>query len=323
VGTVVAFGDPEGGPRDGVRSLVSLFDAIDRPGLSVEEMLRAVVELLPAAVVGAEGGARIVIGAIAVQTRAFAPTFRKRAALILMRSEAVGTVEVYRRDGGPAVAEAEETGGLVDAVAMCLGQALERWRAERERDESRERYRRLTDLLPDAVVVHEAGRVVDANPAAADLLAAIAAEDLIGRPFLDFVHPEFRDRMTARLARPTVGADHGRRIAIKMIRLDDAVIDVEMADGAAVIGGEVVRQAVICDVTREKREEALSQVAQLTPREYQVMRMVAAGETSKAIALRLGLSPKTVEVHRAGVMRKMGVKSLADLIRKKDMIGVP
>lgn len=170
--------------------------------------------------------------------------------------------------------------------------------------------------------MHEAGRIVDANPAAADLLAAMAAADLFGRPFLDFIHPDYRDQMTARLAAHARGANRERSIGIKMVRLDDTVIDVEMAHSAAVIGGEMILQAVICDVTREKREEALSQLGQLTPREYQVMRLVAAGETSKAIALRLGLSPKTVEVHRGNVMRKMGVKSLADLIRKKEMIGV-
>lgn len=241
----------------------------------------------------------------------------------MVRSETVGAVEVHPRDGRPAVPGLEEDGGLIETIAMRLGQALERRQADRECDESRERYHRLTDLLPDAIVVHEAGRIVDANPAAADLLAAMAAADLIGHPFLDFIHPDYRDRMTARLTRHATGADHERSIGVKMVRLDDTVIDVEMAHSAAVIGGVMVLQAVICDVTREKREEALSQLGQLTPREYQVMRLVAAGETSKAIALRLGLSPKTVEVHRGNVMRKMGVKSLADLIRKKEMVGVP
>ncbi|MBX3394374.1 MAG: response regulator transcription factor [Phycisphaerae bacterium] len=53
----------------------------------------------------------------------------------------------------------------------------------------------------------------------------------------------------------------------------------------------------------------------LSPRENDVMWLVAAGLANKAIAARLGLSPKTVEVHRARVMDKMEANSLADLVR--------
>lgn len=54
---------------------------------------------------------------------------------------------------------------------------------------------------------------------------------------------------------------------------------------------------------------------QLTRREREVMERVIAGESNKAIALSLGLSPKTVEVHRAHVMDKMRARSLAELVR--------
>lgn len=323
-GSVVAFGRPEAGSLDGWRDLFPLFDAIDRSDLPTEEMFRAVAESLAAATGGAERmAARIVVDAVAVQTRTFTASPRKRAVPILVRSKAVGMVELHHRDGDPAVAETDGCGDLLESVARRLGLALERRQADRERDESRERYRRLMDLFPDAIVVYRAGRITDANAAAADLLAAVAADDLTGRPFLDFVHPEFRGRVAALLAGHVREGDNRRDVEVKLVRLDDGVIDAEMAWQSAVIGGEAFQQAVIRDVTREKREEALSQLGQLTPREYQVMRLVAAGETSKAIALRLGLSPKTVEVHRANVMRKMGVKTLADLIRKKAMVGVP
>ncbi len=53
----------------------------------------------------------------------------------------------------------------------------------------------------------------------------------------------------------------------------------------------------------------------LTPREHQVLDIVAAGETNKAIARRLDISEKTVEIHRARVMEKMQAKSLADLVK--------
>ena len=53
----------------------------------------------------------------------------------------------------------------------------------------------------------------------------------------------------------------------------------------------------------------------LTKRELQVMREVVAGNANKVIAYNLGISPKTVEMHRARVMKKTGAKSLSQLVR--------
>ena len=53
----------------------------------------------------------------------------------------------------------------------------------------------------------------------------------------------------------------------------------------------------------------------LSARQRQVMELAAAGLSNKEIALRLAISPKTVENHRAWVMERMGAKSLADLVR--------
>ncbi|HEV3010958.1 MAG TPA: response regulator [Burkholderiales bacterium] len=55
-------------------------------------------------------------------------------------------------------------------------------------------------------------------------------------------------------------------------------------------------------------------VAALTPREHQVMAHVVAGHLNKQIAADLGIAEKTVKVHRARVMKKMGVASVADLV---------
>ncbi len=80
-----------------------------------------------------------------------------------------------------------------------------------------------------------------------------------------------------------------------------------------------VQQAVRVDRERLERERSHSEiknrVAELTPREQEVMRLVVDGKSNKIIADLLGLSPKTVEVHRAHVMDKMKADSLADLVR--------
>ncbi|MBX9844040.1 MAG: response regulator [Xanthobacteraceae bacterium] len=60
----------------------------------------------------------------------------------------------------------------------------------------------------------------------------------------------------------------------------------------------------------------------LTAREQQVMPLVTAGLMNKQIAAEIGVSEITVKVHRGNVMRKMGAKSLADLVRMADMLGL-
>lgn len=80
-----------------------------------------------------------------------------------------------------------------------------------------------------------------------------------------------------------------------------------------------VREAIETDrATREQRQEKLRAtdlMKRLTPRETQVMELVASGRTNKEIASTLTLSTKTVEVHRARIMEKLRVKSVADLVR--------
>ena len=60
----------------------------------------------------------------------------------------------------------------------------------------------------------------------------------------------------------------------------------------------------------------------LTPREREVLQHVVAGQLNKQIAADLGTVEKTVKVHRSRVMEKMGVRSLADLVRMAERIGV-
>ena len=63
-------------------------------------------------------------------------------------------------------------------------------------------------------------------------------------------------------------------------------------------------------------------LASLTPREREVMDHVVAGQLNKQIAGDLGTGEHTIKVHRARVMEKMGVESLADLVRAAERLGV-
>ncbi len=84
--------------------------------------------------------------------------------------------------------------------------------------------------------------------------------------------------------------------------------------------------AVERDKARRKCAAALdalrAEYGSITSREREVMAHVAADLMNKQIAGLIGLSEITVKIHRGNVMRKMGVRSLADLVRKAEALGL-
>lgn len=89
---------------------------------------------------------------------------------------------------------------------------------------------------------------------------------------------------------------------------------------------DAVRAAIDKDqrarTERYANRESFERLATLTPREREVLAQVATGKLNKQIAQELGTSEKTIKVHRARVMSKMGAASLADLVRIADRCGV-
>jgi DNA-binding NarL/FixJ family response regulator len=65
----------------------------------------------------------------------------------------------------------------------------------------------------------------------------------------------------------------------------------------------------------EAKREKAERVASLTPRELDVLRHVVAGRTNKETATALGISHRTVETHRENILKKLGVRSVAELTR--------
>jgi FixJ family two-component response regulator len=89
---------------------------------------------------------------------------------------------------------------------------------------------------------------------------------------------------------------------------------------------DAVTAAIQRDQTRREHENAVADVrghfSSLTPREREIMAFVASGLMSKQIAAEVGLSEITVKVHRSHIMKKMGARSVADLVRMADSLGV-
>lgn len=76
-------------------------------------------------------------------------------------------------------------------------------------------------------------------------------------------------------------------------------------------------------VEHSERTLLEARAAELSPRQLEVMTLVAEGLSNKEIAIRLDISPRTVENYRAWVMEKMGARNLADLVRKTLLLRKP
>lgn len=77
---------------------------------------------------------------------------------------------------------------------------------------------------------------------------------------------------------------------------------------------QALRHAAAVQAQRRSRRELQARVAALTERERDVMRLIASGLPNKLVADELGISVRTVEVHRAHVFDKMGVRSAVELV---------
>lgn len=92
----------------------------------------------------------------------------------------------------------------------------------------------------------------------------------------------------------------------KPYKVDQLIASIEKA----LVAGEKVRSK------ESQKAEILARIAELSPRQREVMDLVAEGLSNKQIAFQLGISQRTVENYRAWVMERIGAANVADLVRK-------
>jgi len=153
--------------------------------------------------------------------------------------------------------------GTVLLTGWMLSLQLFRERAEAlvirrtiELAESEARFRTLIERSPEAVVVHRQGKFIYGNPAALRLIGAASSADLFGRAVIERVHPDYRAAVLQRIAEVNDHGNDGPMIAIKLIRLDGAVIEAESQVTAIVYNGTPAVHSVLRDVTARNRAEA-------------------------------------------------------------------
>jgi DNA-binding NarL/FixJ family response regulator len=113
---------------------------------------------------------------------------------------------------------------------------------------------------------------------------------------------------------------------------DAATAELEQAITAVARGETYLSQAVVKHVSADYRRRAKGRAgekeaettsgASLTSRQREILQLIAEGHTTKEIAARLHLSANTVETHRRQMMKRLGVRSLAGLVRSAIRLGV-
>ncbi|WP_231639827.1 sensor domain-containing protein [Mycobacterium sp. Marseille-P9652] len=119
-----------------------------------------------------------------------------------------------------------------------------------------QRYRRLVDHSPDAICVHSAGRIVYVNAAAVRWMAAESANQLVGHPITDFVHPDSIAPMLTRIGSLSREGDATEPAEALMQRFDGTTLAVESVSVLTVWEDQPAYQVIFRDLTGQKMAEA-------------------------------------------------------------------
>jgi PAS domain S-box-containing protein len=237
------------------------------------EILQTIIDSIPAMLVfyDAEGRVRLVNEEF-TRTFGYSLTELQEAGLMELRYPD----PAYRQEAREFIEAAQ--GGWRDFLAQCKNgdRIISSWAGVRLADgslmevgidirarheledrlrESEQRYRTLVELSPDAIGVEREGVLVFVNPTAAKLLGAQTAEEIVGRPLLDFIPPEHRKRVEREFKYL-----NRRRKPLSMVeeavrRLDGVAVDIELSAIPIIFENQHANQIVLRDITHRKEIE--------------------------------------------------------------------
>lgn len=124
---------------------------------------------------------------------------------------------------------------------------------------------------------------------------------------------------------PEYVANALRAGAIGYLIKDSAVSELETALGRVFVGREYLSESIDAEVVRgflKSRTSPRSELSVLTPRQRQILQLIAEGNATREIAARLEISIKTVETHRAQLMERLGISDVPGLVRLAIRTGI-
>lgn len=156
-----------------------------------------------------------------------------------------------------------ERGEHDDVVGvLVIGHDItERKRMEQTLRENEERFRLLVELSPDLIFIRHDEWIVYANPAAARMVGANSAEELIGKSVLDFALPERRESLKMLIAANSTKQTGEVMPSFDgtLVRLDGSLVPVELTAVRFQYRGMSCSQLIMRDITGRKREEQMTQ----------------------------------------------------------------
>jgi diguanylate cyclase (GGDEF)-like protein/PAS domain S-box-containing protein len=172
--------------------------------------------------------------------------------------------------------------------------------------DSEERYRLLVEASPLPIGVHSEGKIVYMNSAAMRIAGASRPEDIVAKPMLDFVHPDYRAMVAERARRALIEGVGAPPAEAKFLRLDGDVLDVEMASMPIQFKGKPAVQVVMHDVTERKRAE-------------DALRYEALHDRLTGLANRIGIDARFHELIEANSGVLLAAALMLDLDRFKEI----
>ncbi len=145
--------------------------------------------------------------------------------------------------------------GIFRQTHCILQDITERKHIEQALKESELKYRDLVENSPDAIVIYAEGKIVFVNKSGLHLIAATSAEEVIGKPVTQFIHPDYREFVAGRMKELNKGGVVLPLAEEKFIRLDGSEVEVEVNAMSVIIDNKPAVQLIIRDITARKRLE--------------------------------------------------------------------
>jgi len=173
--------------------------------------------------------------------------------------------QLRRKDGTPYDALLSvrlTTIGDREFVQTICHDVTERKRAEEALRESEERYRFLVELSPEAIFVASEGKHVFINSAGLKLFGASSPDQIIGKPVIDVIHPDYRKIVAERVQKALKTGMAVPTLEEKFLRLDGTAVEVEVRAAPLIYQGKPAMQAVVRDISERKKAEEVVRLSE-------------------------------------------------------------